>query len=75
MSVALGAARRRSQGPAHGGRALARLVSDPETFPEAEGVDAVSSVTGAGVQPLLRATLEGLRRSRAGESPARVAPP
>jgi hypothetical protein len=47
----------------------------PETFPEAEGVDAVSSATGAGIQPLLRATLEGLRRSRAGESPARVAPP
>ena len=38
MSVALGAARRRSQGPAHGRRALARLVSDPETFPEAWGL-------------------------------------
>jgi GTP-binding protein len=46
------------------------------TFPGAEGVDAVSSVTGSGIQPLLHATLHGLRRSRSAEaSPARMSPP
>jgi GTP-binding protein len=45
------------------------------TFPEAEGVHAVSSVTGAGIDRLLRATLDGLRRSRAGVAPAAVEPP